>query len=117
MDAYSGEVTLYQFDDKDPVLKTWMKVFPDSVKSRAEFDNAENADLRDHVRYPEDLFKIQRQLLTKYHVTTRRRSSRETPSGRCLPIRRTALQSPGGSISRRTTLLPPIPRRRGPRSS
>ena len=69
VDAYSGEVTLYQFDDKDPVLKTWMKVFPDSVKSRAEFDNAENADLRDHVRYPEDLFKIQRQLLTKYHVT------------------------------------------------
>lgn len=67
VDAYTGEVTLYQFDDKDPVLKTWMQVFPGTVKSRAEFD--QQSGLRDHVRYPEDLFKIQRQLLTKYHVT------------------------------------------------
>ena len=66
VDAYSGEVKLYQFDEKDPVLKTWMKVFPDSVESRAEFDK--NVSLSEHVRYPEDLFKIQRSLLTKYHV-------------------------------------------------
>ena len=66
VDAYSGEVTLYQFDDQDPVLKTWMKVFPGSVESRAEFDK--NTSLSEHVRYPEDLFKIQRSLLTKYHV-------------------------------------------------
>ncbi|MFW0789102.1 UPF0182 family protein [Gordonia sp. CPCC 205333] len=67
VDAYSGEVELYQFDTKDPVLKTWMKVFPGSVKSRAEFDK--HKDLAEHVRYPEDLFKIQRALLAKYHVS------------------------------------------------
>ncbi|MBA4024182.1 MAG: membrane protein [Gordonia sp.] len=66
VDAYSGEVKLYQFDDKDPVLKTWMKVFPGSVEPRSEFDKLD--DLKEHVRYPEDLFKIQRELLTKYHV-------------------------------------------------
>ncbi|MFT4200390.1 UPF0182 family protein [Gordonia sp. (in: high G+C Gram-positive bacteria)] len=66
VDAYSGKVELFQADDKDPVLKTWMKVFPGTVKPRAEFDK--RLDLREHVRYPEDLFKIQRGLLLKYHV-------------------------------------------------
>lgn len=66
VDAYTGEVKLYQFDDKDPVLKTWMKVFPGTVEPRSQFDK--EGDLRDHVRYPEDLFKIQRTLLAKYHV-------------------------------------------------
>ncbi|GAA2066369.1 UPF0182 family protein [Williamsia deligens] len=67
VDAYTGKVTLYQFDDKDPVLKTWMKVFPGTVKSRSQFDA--NTSLKEHVRYPEDLFKIQRSLLAKYHVS------------------------------------------------
>ncbi|MEP9394125.1 UPF0182 family protein [Gordonia sp. VNQ95] len=67
VDAYTGKVTLYQFDDTDPVLKTWMKVFPGTVEPRSEFDK--KADLAAHVRYPEDLFKIQRELLAKYHVT------------------------------------------------
>lgn len=67
VDAYTGKVTLYQFDSNDPVLKTWMKVFPGTVQSRAELDKKQ--DLLDHVRYPEDLFKIQRSLLTRYHVT------------------------------------------------
>ncbi|WP_254859730.1 UPF0182 family protein [Gordonia sp. IITR100] len=66
VDAYTGEVELYQFDTDDPVLKTWMEVFPDTVKSRADFDA--QTSLRDHVRYPEDIFKIQRSLLTRYHV-------------------------------------------------
>lgn len=67
VDAYTGDVQLYQFDEDDPVLKTWMKVFPGTVKTRAEFDR--QPGLAQHVRYPEDLFKIQRSLLTKYHVT------------------------------------------------
>ncbi|MFT3661427.1 MAG: UPF0182 family protein [Gordonia sp. (in: high G+C Gram-positive bacteria)] len=67
VDAYTGKVTLYQADDTDPVLKTWMKVFPGTVKTKAEFDAKQ--DLKSHMRYPEDLFKIQRALLTRYHVT------------------------------------------------
>ncbi|MGB6245931.1 MULTISPECIES: UPF0182 family protein [Gordonia] len=66
VDAYTGKVELYQSDDTDPVLKTWMKAFPGTVKPKAELDK--RADLRAHLRYPEDMFKLQRELLTKYHV-------------------------------------------------
>ncbi|WP_336789511.1 MULTISPECIES: UPF0182 family protein [Gordonia] len=67
VDAYTGEVTMYQADDTDPVLKTWMKVFPGTVKPKSEYDSKK--DLLAHVRYPEDLFKVQRELLARYHVT------------------------------------------------
>ncbi|MBS4729109.1 UPF0182 family protein [Mycobacterium sp. SM1] len=64
VDAYDGTVTLYQQDENDPVLKAWMKVFPGTVKPKS----AITPDLADHLRYPEDLFKVQRMLLAKYHV-------------------------------------------------
>lgn len=66
VDAYDGTVTLYQWDTQDPVLKTWMKAFPGTVRPKASIPQ----DLLPHLRYPQDLFKVQRQLLTKYHVTT-----------------------------------------------
>ncbi len=69
VDAFTGEVKLYTFDDKDPVLKTWSKAFPGVL----EPESAITPDLRAHFRYPEDLFKVQRALLTKYHVTDPRR--------------------------------------------
>ncbi|MFJ9348938.1 UPF0182 family protein [Streptomyces sp. NPDC101237] len=65
VDAYSGQVKLYQWDTEDPVLKTWMKAFPGTVQPR----DAISQDLMDHLRYPQDLFKVQRELLTRYHVT------------------------------------------------
>ncbi|UWE13976.1 UPF0182 family membrane protein [Actinacidiphila bryophytorum] len=65
VDAYDGTVTLYQWDTQDPVLKTWMKVFPHTVKPKADIP----ADLLAHLRYPEDLFKVQREMLSTYHVT------------------------------------------------
>ncbi|WP_206489879.1 UPF0182 family protein [Rhodococcus sp. KRD162] len=64
VDAYDGTVTLYQVDDKDPVLKAWMGVFPGSVQP----ESAITDELRSHFRYPEDLFKVQREMLAKYHV-------------------------------------------------
>ena len=67
VDAYDGTVTLYQWDDKDPILKTWMKIFPGLVKPKA--DLMKQVDLVSHVRYPEDLFNAQRSMLQKYHVT------------------------------------------------
>jgi uncharacterized membrane protein (UPF0182 family) len=57
-------VTLYQIDRDDPVLQAWMRAFPGSVTP--EDDIAD--ELRAHFRYPEDLFKIQREMLAKYHV-------------------------------------------------
>ncbi len=64
VDAYDGTVTLYAQDEKDPVLAAWMKTFPGTVKPRADI----TPELAAHLRYPEDLFKVQRALLAKYHV-------------------------------------------------
>lgn len=65
VDAYDGSVHLYQWDQEDPVLATWMKVYPNSVEPLSSI----SGDLMSHLRYPEDLFKVQRELLTSYHVT------------------------------------------------
>lgn len=65
VDAYDGSVNLYAWDDQDPVLKSWQNVYPSSLKPFSEM----SADLMAHVRYPEDLFKVQRELLARYHVT------------------------------------------------
>ncbi len=66
VDAYDGTVTLYQFGDRDPVLETWDKAFGgDLIRPESEISD----ELRAHLRYPEDLFKVQRELLTQYHVT------------------------------------------------
>src|SRR6201993_1406964 len=64
VDAYDGTVTLYAQDESDPVLRAWMAVFPGTVKPKS----AISPELAAHLRYPEDLFKVQRMLLGKYHV-------------------------------------------------
>ncbi len=64
VDAYDGTVTLYEWDEDDPVLKTYMKAFPGIVEPRDQVPG----ELESHVRYPEDLFKVQRDILTRYHV-------------------------------------------------
>jgi len=66
VDAYSGQVTLYQWDEKDPVLKTWSKAFPGTVQAKSTI----SAQLLEHIRYPEDLFRVQREVLSSYHVKT-----------------------------------------------
>lgn len=64
VDAYDGTVTLYAQDESDPVLKAWTKAFPGTVKPKSEISR----ELAEHLRYPEDLFKVQRALLARYHV-------------------------------------------------
>ncbi|MEU7864119.1 UPF0182 family protein [Nonomuraea sp. NPDC049141] len=65
VDAYDGTVTLYGWDENDPVLKTWSKAFPGIIQPKSKM----SADLQAHVRYPEDLFKVQRYTLSRYHIT------------------------------------------------
>ena len=65
VDAYDGSVDMYEWDQEDPVLDAWMNVFPDLIKPASEI----SGDLMSHIRYPEDLFKVQRSLLTQYHVS------------------------------------------------
>jgi len=65
VDAYDGSVDLYAWDEQEPMLKAWQKVFPSTVKPLSDM----SAQLIEHVRYPEDMFKVQREVLTTYHVT------------------------------------------------
>jgi uncharacterized membrane protein (UPF0182 family) len=64
VDAYDGTVTLYQFDEADPILQAWNKAFGNIIKPKKDIPN----DLAAHFRYPEDLFKVQRDLLAKFHI-------------------------------------------------
>ncbi|GAA1936164.1 UPF0182 family membrane protein [Nocardioides marmoribigeumensis] len=64
VDAYDGTVRIYQWQS-DPILETWKKIFPGLVLPEKEI----SPDLMQHLRYPEDMFKVQRSILAKYHVT------------------------------------------------
>ncbi|MGH3370028.1 MAG: UPF0182 family protein, partial [Nocardioidaceae bacterium] len=65
VDAYDGTVTLYEWDTEDPILKAWGAAFPGVVEPKDSIPE----ELRAHMRYPEDMFKVQRYMLAKYHVT------------------------------------------------
>ena len=65
VDAYTGKVTLYAWDDTDPMLKAWRSAFPNTVLDKDQIP----AELMPHLRYPEDMFKVQRYQYARYHVT------------------------------------------------
>ena len=65
VDAYDGTVHLYAWDETDPILRAWESAFPGTVEARSAIP----ADLLPHLRYPEDLFKVQRYQFARYHVT------------------------------------------------
>jgi len=65
VDAYSGEVNLYIFEEKDPLVQVYKKIFPGLLKNRS----AMPAGLTDHVRYPADMLLIQGLVYSKYHMT------------------------------------------------
>jgi uncharacterized protein len=64
VDAYTGEVTLYAFDEQDPILRAWRKAFPNLFQP----EDAIPDSLRAHLRYPEDLFSIQTWIYASYHI-------------------------------------------------
>jgi uncharacterized membrane protein (UPF0182 family) len=65
VDAFDGSVRLYSWDSTDPLLKAWSKTFGGTVAPMSQI----SGDLMAHMRYPEDLFKVQRNLMATYHVT------------------------------------------------
>ena len=65
VDAFDGTVHLYAWDDSDPLLKAWSAAFPGTIEPLSHV----SASLMAHLRYPEDLFKVQREILARYHVT------------------------------------------------
>ncbi len=64
IDAYNGDIAYYIIDEKDPIIKTYARIFPGLFKPFNEMP----ADLKRHIRYPKDLFKIQMETYAKYHM-------------------------------------------------
>jgi uncharacterized membrane protein (UPF0182 family) len=64
VDAYSGDVTFYVVDEQDPILRAWRGAFPDLFTPLAEMPT----ELQDNLRYPEDLFRIQTDVYSKYRI-------------------------------------------------
>lgn len=69
VDAYQGAVTFYAFDEEDPVLRAWRKAFPDLFTDVSQMPES----VRLHLRYPEDLLKVQSTQFGRYHVQEPRR--------------------------------------------
>jgi uncharacterized membrane protein (UPF0182 family) len=64
VDAYNGDVTYYVIDSTDPIISVYMKIFPELFVDFSEMDG----DLKSHIRYPEDLFTIQKEVYSTYHM-------------------------------------------------
>ncbi|WP_251957434.1 UPF0182 family protein [Nostoc commune] len=65
IDAYNGSVNFYIADKSDPIIATWSRIFPNTFKPLS----AMPVNLRSHIRYPVDFFKIQSERLMTYHMT------------------------------------------------
>ncbi len=64
VDAYHGHISLYIADERDPLIQTYARIFPGTLKPLAEIPEG----LRAHLRYPEDIFKMQAQVYSTYHM-------------------------------------------------
>lgn len=65
VDAVNGDTNFYIVDKSDPIVNSYSKIFPSLFKDV----NTLSQDLRDHFRYPAQIFNIQCNVLGKYHVT------------------------------------------------
>ena len=69
VDAYDGTVKFYVVDPNDPIIESWQKSFPDLFSKFRDMPD----ELKDHLRYPEDIFRVQAEQYAKYHVLGTRR--------------------------------------------
>lgn len=65
IDAYNGDVKFYVIDNDDPIAQTYQKIYPELFKSYEKMPEG----LREHVRYPNNMFKIQASVYEKYHMS------------------------------------------------
>jgi uncharacterized membrane protein (UPF0182 family) len=121
IDAYDGTVTAYLADDRDPIAATYARIFPGLFTPLAEMPAA----LREHVRYPEDIFAVQSQMYATYHMTQapvfyNREDQWEVPTidesadGRATSMQPyyTIMRLPGEQDAEFIQMLPFTPRRR-----
>ncbi len=64
IDAYDGTVNIYTFQTDDPIIQVYNKLFPHLFKASSEMP----ADLRQHARYPETIFRVQAEMYRTYHM-------------------------------------------------
>src|SRR5688572_2019478 len=121
IDAYDGTVTAYLADESDPIAATYARIFPQLFTPLAEMPAA----LREHVRYPEDIFAVQSQMYATYHMTQaavfyNREDQWEIPTidesadGRASTMQPyyTIMRLPGEEEAEFIQMLPFTPRRR-----
>jgi uncharacterized membrane protein (UPF0182 family) len=65
VNAYDGTIDFYVVDSQDPIIQSYIDIFPDLFSPEEEMSN----ELLDHIRYPEDLFTIQSDMYRDYHMT------------------------------------------------
>ena len=65
VDAVTGDMTFYLIDEEDPVAGTWAKIFPELFTPNASMP----LSIREHLRYPLDMFSLQSNLYLRYHIT------------------------------------------------
>lgn len=120
LDAYHGSVSLYIADEADPMLKTFSRIFPGIFKPLGEM----SADLRTHLRYPEDIFWRQTMVYSIYHMDDPQifynkedqwsvasvGESSEGREGKPLEPYYTVLKIPGGTEEEFILMLPFTPR-------
>ncbi len=63
VDAYDGSVKFYITDRSDPIIRSYERIYP-TLFEQTGFPS----DLAEHIRYPEDIFKIQAEMLKRYHI-------------------------------------------------
>ena len=64
VDAFNGSLAFYLWDENDPIIKTYQSIFPGLFSSKDEMP----VGLQSHIRYPQDLFRIQSEKYLKYHM-------------------------------------------------
>ena len=64
VNAFEGDVNFYLWDEQDPIVLTYQKVFPDLFTSKSDISN----HMKKHTRYPQDLFTLQAKIYSKYHM-------------------------------------------------
>jgi uncharacterized membrane protein (UPF0182 family) len=64
-DAYNGSLTFYVVDNRDPIIRAYQKAFPKLFTDGSQM----SPDLRAHLRYPEDQFRVQTNMFGLYHIT------------------------------------------------
>ncbi|MDR3568304.1 MAG: UPF0182 family protein [Syntrophobacteraceae bacterium] len=65
IDAYNGTVDFYIWDTKDPIVGAYNRIYPGLFKSASQMP----PDIKEHVRYPKDIFDIQMHIYSEYHMT------------------------------------------------